>query len=72
VCSFRHRLVIGEGAVISAGSVVTNSIEPFTLCGGPRIKAFAKVTVPFTLDTSHEEFLRGLRPLERPTKPTKR
>jgi acetyltransferase-like isoleucine patch superfamily enzyme len=65
VCSAGKTITIGEGAVIGAGSVVANSIPPFTFCGGPRVQALATVTVPFTLATSHQAFLRGLRPLKR-------
>jgi serine acetyltransferase len=63
VCSAGRTLTIGEGSVISAGSVVSNSIPPFTLCAGPRIRPVAKITVPFTLKTAHSDFVRGLRPL---------
>jgi carbonic anhydrase/acetyltransferase-like protein (isoleucine patch superfamily) len=63
VCAPGQTLTIGEGAVISAGSTVLHDIPPYTLCGGPRIKAFGKVTVPFTLGTTYEEFRRGVRPL---------
>lgn len=62
-CSSGQSLEVGEGAVIGAGSVVANSIPPFTLCGSPRVKVLATVTVPFTLETSYQDFLRGLRPL---------
>jgi serine acetyltransferase len=64
-CSGGKTLEIGEGAVIAAGSVVANSIPPFTLCGSPRARALAIVTVPFTLETSFQDFLRGLRPLRK-------
>jgi acetyltransferase-like isoleucine patch superfamily enzyme len=63
VCASGQSLIIGEGSVISAGSVVQSDIPPYTLCAGPRIKAVATVTVPFTLQTSHQDFIRGLRPL---------
>lgn len=63
VCSAGQTLTIGEAAVLSAGSVVSNDIPPYTLCAGPRVRAMARVTVPFTLQTSHEDFVRGLRPL---------
>jgi acetyltransferase-like isoleucine patch superfamily enzyme len=63
ICSSGQSLTIGEGSVISAGSVVQNGVPPYTLCAGPRIKAIASVTVPFTLDTSYQDFVRGLRPL---------
>lgn len=67
-CPGGKTLEIGEGAVIGAGSVVGNSVPPFTLCGCSRIQALAKVTVPFTLETTYEEFLKGLRPF-RPSAP---
>jgi tetrahydrodipicolinate N-succinyltransferase len=64
VCAHGQTLTIGEGAVISAGSVVGHDIPPYTLCGAPRIKAFAKVTVPLTVDQDYERFKRGLRPIK--------
>ena len=67
ICSSGRSLTIGEGSVISAGSVVQNDIPPYTLCAGQRVKAVATVTVPFTLQTSYHDFARGLRPL-RPQK----
>jgi len=63
VCSSGKTLRIGEGSVVSAGSVVGNDIPPRTLCAPPRIKAIAEVTVPFTLKTSYRDFIRGLRPM---------
>jgi acetyltransferase-like isoleucine patch superfamily enzyme len=64
-CSGGLSLEIGEGAVIGAGSVVANSVPPFTLCGSPRVRALATITVPFTLQTSYQDFIRGLRPLRK-------
>ena len=66
ICPGGQNLEIGEGSVIAAGSVVAHSIPPFTLCGAPRVRALATVTVPFTLDTSYRDFLRGLKPLQKP------
>jgi len=63
VCAPGKTLTIGEGAVISAGSTVSHDIPPHTLCGAPRIKAFGKTTVPFTIDTTYEEFRRGVEPM---------
>jgi acetyltransferase-like isoleucine patch superfamily enzyme len=63
VCSAGQNLTIGEGSVLSAGSVVSNDVPPRTLCAGPRIRALATVTVPYTLDASHDDFVRGLRPI---------
>jgi hypothetical protein len=63
VCAHGQTLTIGEGAMISAGSTVLSDIPPFTLCGAPRIKAFGKMAGPFTMDTTYEEFRRGVEPL---------
>jgi len=56
-------LTVGEGAVLGVGSVITNDVSPFTFYSPERAKPIAKVTKPFTLDTSYQEFLRGLRPI---------
>jgi len=63
VCAHGQTLTIGEGAVISAGSTVSHDIPPYTLCGAPRIKAFGKVTKPFSVAHTYEEFRRGLEPM---------
>ena len=63
VCGPGQTLTIGEGSVVSAGSAVSHSIPPFTLCGSPRLKAYGRVSVPFTFDTTYEEFKRGLLPI---------
>ena len=63
ICSAGQTLTIGEAAVLSAGSVLTNDVPPHTLCAGPRVRAVATVTVPYTLEASHGDFVRGLRPL---------
>jgi len=56
-------LIIGEGAVIAAHSVVTQNIPPFTFVGGSPAKPIARVTVPMTLNTSYKDFKKGLVPL---------
>ncbi len=56
-------LTIGDNAVIAAGSVVTTDIPPDTFLSGERLKARGYITVPLTLDTSYEDFSKGLRPL---------
>ncbi len=62
VCPDGKTVNIGEGSVISAGSVVSNSVPSYTLCGPPRIKSFARITVPLTFETSYLDFIKGLRP----------
>jgi acetyltransferase-like isoleucine patch superfamily enzyme len=70
ICSPGQTLTIGEGSVISAGSVVQHNIPPYTLCAGPRTEPVASVTVPITLQTNYEDFVRGLRPLRTQGKKT--
>jgi len=56
---------IGEGAVVTAGSVVTTSIPAMTVVQGNPAVPVAKCGVPLWSDTSFKEFSRGLRPLSR-------
>jgi serine acetyltransferase/acyl carrier protein len=65
--SGNRSLRIGEGAVIMASSVITNDVRPHTLYGMERAKPLAKVTKPFTQQTSYEELIASLRPLAPPT-----
>ena len=58
-------LTIGEGAVLAIGSCITSDVAPSTFYGGEKAKPIAKVTTPFTTETSYEQFVRGLRPLPR-------
>jgi acetyltransferase-like isoleucine patch superfamily enzyme len=63
VCASGQTLTIGEGAVISAGSTVSHSIPPYTLCGTPRIKGFGKLTTPFRTAATYGEFRRSVQPI---------
>ncbi len=55
---------IGEGAVVSAGSVVNRDVEPYTFVGGnPEAIPIARVTKTLGRGKSNEDFQRGLRPL---------
>lgn len=56
-------LIIGEGSVIMASSLVTGSIAPYTLYGSDASKPLAKITKPFTANTTYEEFMMTLQPL---------
>ena len=57
-------VVIGRGAVVTAGSVVTHSVPPLTVVQGNPAAAVAHCGVPLTLKTkSVKEFSRRLRPL---------
>jgi acetyltransferase-like isoleucine patch superfamily enzyme len=63
-------VTIGEGAVVSAGSVVTSSVAPKTLVQGNPARAVAICEVPLYPDAKHtyDEFLRNMKPIRR-TKP---
>jgi serine acetyltransferase len=57
-------VVIGRGAVVTAGSVVTHSVPPMTLVQGNPAASIAQCGEPLTLKTkSVKEFSRKLRPL---------
>lgn len=54
---------IGVGAVVAAGSVVSSSVPPMTLVRGNPAKPIAYCTVPLTGNTTYEDFLRQLKPI---------
>lgn len=56
-------VVIGHGAVVTAGSVVTRSVTPMTLVQGNPAVAVARCGTPLALSTSLKEFSSKLRPL---------
>ncbi len=54
---------IGQGAIVTAGSVVTRSVPPKTMVQGNPARPVATVEVPLRLDVSMKEFSKGLRPI---------
>lgn len=60
-------VVIGRGAVVTAGSVVTRSVPPLTIVQGNPAVPVARVTEPMGF-MSVREFARKMRPLA-PAKP---
>ncbi|UPU37826.1 acyltransferase [Geomonas paludis] len=58
-------LTIGEGAVIKAATVVSTQVPSYTLFGAADAKPLAKVTVPLAMGTPFQNFILGLRPLDR-------
>ncbi|MGZ8665942.1 MAG: acyltransferase [Solirubrobacterales bacterium] len=59
-------VTIGDGAVVTAGSVVTTSVPPLTMVRGNPAEPVARCRVPLGRSTPLREFYRGLRPLPRP------
>lgn len=58
-------LVIGEGSMLAAGSVVTKSVPPFTLVGGVPAKPIAKITSPLGKGMDYNAWREGLAPIEK-------
>jgi serine acetyltransferase len=54
---------IGQGAMVTAGSVVTHSVSPMTVVQGNPAKPVAKCLVPLKMNISLKEFTRNLKPL---------
>jgi acyl-CoA synthetase (AMP-forming)/AMP-acid ligase II/acetyltransferase-like isoleucine patch superfamily enzyme/acyl carrier protein len=57
-------VTIGQGAVVSAGSVVSRSVPPRTLVQGNPAKPVARCGVSLGGGVSYEQFLRHLTPIE--------
>lgn len=57
--------IIGDGAVVSAGSVVTRSVAPMTMVQGNPAVPIAKCGVPLWPDTPLKEFVRQLMPISK-------
>jgi acetyltransferase-like isoleucine patch superfamily enzyme len=62
-CSAGHTLTVGEGAVVSAGSVITHSVRAHTMVAPAPTRAVATLEVPFTNDVGMDQFLSGMKPL---------
>lgn len=57
-------ITVGQGAVISAGSVVTSSVPPMTVVQGNPAKRVAECGIPLGLNTSRADFMKQLKPLK--------
>ena len=57
-------VVIGRGAVVAAGSVVTTSVPPKIMVRGNPAKPIARVGKSPNAEVSFQEFSMSLRPLE--------
>lgn len=57
-------VVIGRGAVVKAGSVISQSVPPMTIVQGNPAVVVARSTVALRQDISVKTFSRGLKPLK--------
>jgi acetyltransferase-like isoleucine patch superfamily enzyme len=62
-CSSGRVLRIGEGAVVSAGCIVTKNVLPRMVLRPAAAQVVARATVALTTAKTMEEFHSGLRPL---------
>jgi carbonic anhydrase/acetyltransferase-like protein (isoleucine patch superfamily) len=60
-------VIVGHGAVVTAGSVVTRSVPPMTVVQGNPAIPVATCKVPLTAEITVKEFSRQLKPLARRT-----
>jgi amino acid adenylation domain-containing protein len=56
-------IIIGEGAVVAAGSVVNESVPAYTLVQGNPAKPRAKCGLPLSGAVTYAEFVANLRPI---------
>jgi acetyltransferase-like isoleucine patch superfamily enzyme len=56
-------VVIGHGAVVTAGSVVSASVPPMTVVRGNPAIPVAKCAMPLRPEVTMKEFCKGLQPL---------
>jgi len=64
-------ITIGEGAVVTAGSVVTRSVPPKTVVQGNPAVPVAECGIPLRDDVTVKQFTRNLRPLASPKRAAK-
>ena len=62
-CIILPGVTVGRGAVVTAGSVVTQTIPPLTMVQGNPARAIARCGIPLTFDTTLREFLARIKPI---------
>jgi acetyltransferase-like isoleucine patch superfamily enzyme len=55
-------VTIGQGSIVTAGSVVTTSVPPMTMVQGNPAKPIARIGIPLRRDVSLKEFSKKLKP----------
>ena len=63
-CIILPKVRIGRGAVIQAGTVVSQNVPAGTYWAHQKAGPVARVTVPLTWEYSYTDFLRGLKPFQ--------
>jgi acetyltransferase-like isoleucine patch superfamily enzyme len=63
-CSAGRVIRIGEGAVVSAGCVVTRTVPPHVVLTPARAEVAAHASVSLSVAETMEQFTSGLRPLK--------
>ncbi len=56
-------VTIGEGAVVTAGSIVFDSVPPKTMVQGNPAKPIAQCNTPLVFDNNYKDFISNLRPI---------
>jgi acetyltransferase-like isoleucine patch superfamily enzyme len=64
-------VIIGHGAVVAAGSVVTRSVPPMTFVQGNPAVPIARCGIPLTPEITLKEFSRRLQPFRPPARDPK-
>jgi acetyltransferase-like isoleucine patch superfamily enzyme len=62
---------IGDGAVVTAGSVVTKSVPELTMVRGNPAEPIARCGIHLGVDTPYGRFVRTLRPIRPPRNATR-
>lgn len=63
-CVILPNVKIGQGSVIKAGTIVTQSVPAHTFWGSPSAENLGTVSVPLTSAHGYMEFLRGIKPVD--------
>jgi acetyltransferase-like isoleucine patch superfamily enzyme len=56
---------IGKGSVVTAGSVVTQSVPPMTVVQGNPAVPIAKIGVPLKMDVTLRNWMKALKPIRK-------
>ena len=70
ICTQGRELKIGDGAVISHGSVVGHNVAPGIIIAPPRSMPIGRATSPLSGPESFAPFVTGMRPLQTDGKAT--